>query len=143
MKSLEKPPIFPKLEELLTKCNRSTGMKSTILSSVMLISPDDSDVDESIRFLKQSQNANKNINSKLSRCFSCLISSSIGDALGCETEFLAFAQDEKKSYSIKSFKDLKGKRAEVGQWTDDTSMALCLADSLLKNKGKFDGIDIR
>ena len=31
---------------------------------------------------------------------------------------------------------------DAGQWTDDTSMALCMADSLLKC-GKFDGSDVR
>jgi len=32
---------------------------------------------------------------------------------------------------------------EAGQWTDDTAMALCLADSLLANRGEFHPRDLR
>ena len=34
-------------------------------------------------------------------------------------------------------------RGEVGVWTDDCSMALCLADSLLSTKLVFDPLDLR
>lgn len=34
-------------------------------------------------------------------------------------------------------------RGTVGVWTDDCSMALCLADSILAQNFKFDPIDLR
>ena len=30
-----------------------------------------------------------------------------------------------------------------GQWTDDASMGLCLADALLANEGRYDGATVR
>jgi ADP-ribosyl-[dinitrogen reductase] hydrolase len=34
-------------------------------------------------------------------------------------------------------------RLKPGQWTDDASMGLCLADSLLVKEGAFDPLDLR
>jgi len=33
-------------------------------------------------------------------------------------------------------------RLKPGEWTDDTSMALCLADSLIETNGQFDAVDL-
>jgi ADP-ribosyl-[dinitrogen reductase] hydrolase len=42
-----------------------------------------------------------------------------------------------------SYKNTRGVTPmKLGQWTDDTSMGLCLADSLIIKK-KFDGSDQR
>ena len=63
----------------------------------------------------------------LSRSRGCLLGLAIGDALGAPVEFSPPG----------SFQPVRGYRAggvfdlEAGQWTDDTSMALCLAESLL------------
>ena len=59
-----------------------------------------------------------------------------GDALGATLEFSSPG-------SFKPIKDMIGGgpfNLEPGQWTDDTSMALCLAESLIVNK-RFDPID--
>jgi len=59
-----------------------------------------------------------------------------GDALGTTVEF-------KRPGTFKPLKDIIGGGPfglTAGEWTDDTSMALCLADSLIRCKG-FDKID--
>lgn len=66
------------------------------------------------------------MNSVLSRKYGCLYGLAIGDALGAAVEF----------QSPGSFEPVTGYRGEgphglePGQWTDDTSMALALADSI-------------
>ena len=65
----------------------------------------------------------------------------IGDAMGSRYEF------EPVDYEKQDLFDM-GKTPggafflEPGQWTDDTSMGLCLADSLLVNNGNFDPHDL-
>ena len=61
----------------------------------------------------------------------CMIGLAAGDALGTTVEF-------KSPGSFSPLTDIVGGGPfglEPGQWTDDTSMALCLADSLIKKKG--------
>jgi ADP-ribosyl-[dinitrogen reductase] hydrolase len=65
-----------------------------------------------------------------------LVGLAVGDALGTTLEF-----SERDQYPLHT--EMKGGgtfRLKAGEWTDDTSMALCLADSLL-DKGKFDAKD--
>ena len=73
---------------------------------------------------------------KLSKAMACFIGSAVGDATGVHTEFLNVNYNNTK---YKTFDDLKilrqiNKRCELGEFSDDTSMALCLADSLLYNE---------
>jgi ADP-ribosylglycohydrolase len=66
----------------------------------------------------------------------CLLGLAIGDALGTTLEF-------SKPGSFTPIKDIMGGgpfHLKRGEWTDDTSMALCLAESLITKKG-FDPID--
>ena len=59
-----------------------------------------------------------------------------GDAYGCTYEF-------KKPGSFVASKEIVGDgphNLKAGMWTDDTSMALCLAESIIKTDG-FDPID--
>ena len=61
----------------------------------------------------------------------CMLGMAAGDALGTTIEF-------KPPGSFSPLTDMVGGgpfRLEPGQWTDDTSMALCLADSLVEKKG--------
>jgi len=60
----------------------------------------------------------------------------VGDALGTTLEF-------KSPGTFKPIKEMVGGgpfHLKPGQWTDDTSMALCLAESLIERKG-FDPVD--
>ena len=65
----------------------------------------------------------------------------IGDAMGARVEF------QPLDYKFNQIKDMGEKpdgkfHLKPGQWTDDTSMGLCLADSLIENKGIFEPRDL-
>lgn len=72
----------------------------------------------------------------LDRCAGALVGLACGDAVGTTVEFRSRGHFEPLT-------DMRGGGPfglEPGQWTDDTSMALCLAESLLTKKG-FDARD--
>lgn len=78
----------------------------------------------------------ENMNDQLDKCKGALIGLAVGDALGTTVEF-------KPPGTFPLVKDLLGGgvfNLPAGKWTDDTSMALCLADSLIEKKG-FDAFD--
>lgn len=73
---------------------------------------------------------------KMDRFKGCLAGLAVGDALGTTVEF-------SPPGSFPPVTDLVGGgvfQLQPGQWTDDTSMALCLAESLLEQEG-FDPVD--
>jgi len=73
---------------------------------------------------------------EIERYRGCLLGLAVGDALGAAVEFRARGTFEPLTDMIGGGPfDLK-----AGQWTDDTSMALCLACSLLEQEG-FDPVD--
>lgn len=80
-------------------------------------------------------------NNKLQdRARGMLIGLAIGDALGAPVEFGCSSRTiHHMGDKIKHFQDCPAYPA--GAWTDDTSMALCIADSLLE-KGGYDSYDI-
>jgi ADP-ribosyl-[dinitrogen reductase] hydrolase len=61
----------------------------------------------------------------------CLLSLAAGDALGAPVEFRAPGAFE----PVAGMRSGGVWRISAGQWTDDTSLALCLAHSLIKQKG--------
>jgi ADP-ribosylglycohydrolase len=66
----------------------------------------------------------------------CLLGLAAGDALGTTLEF-------KPPGAFEPITDMVGGGPfglQAGQWTDDTSMALCLAESIL-DCGRFDAVD--
>ncbi len=70
------------------------------------------------------------------RYLGCLLGLAVGDAVGTTLEF-------KPAGTFTPITDMVGGghwRLNPGEWTDDTSMALCLADSLLECRG-FDPVD--
>jgi len=77
-----------------------------------------------------------NATSELDRFRGCLLGLAVGDAIGTTVEF-------QPRGSFLSLTDMTGGgpfELEPGQWTDDTSMALCLATSLVERQG-FDPVD--
>ncbi len=73
---------------------------------------------------------------KQSRFRGCLLGLAVGDALGTTLEF-------KRPGTFEPITDMVGGgpfNLEPGQWTDDTAMALCLAESLIQTQG-FDARD--
>jgi ADP-ribosyl-[dinitrogen reductase] hydrolase len=77
-----------------------------------------------------------NATSELDRFRGCLLGLAVGDAVGTAVEF-------QPRGSFVPLTDMTGGgpfELEPGQWTDDTSMALCLATSLIERRG-FDPVD--
>lgn len=73
---------------------------------------------------------------ELRRFAGCLLGLACGDAVGTTVEF-------SPPGTFTPVTDMVGKGPfglKAGQWTDDTSMALCLAESLLEKRG-FDPVD--
>ena len=73
---------------------------------------------------------------RCSRYRGALLGLAAGDALGTTLEF-------KAPGTFQPINDMVGGgpfELKVGQWTDDTSMALCLAESLVKRR-RFDPFD--
>lgn len=66
----------------------------------------------------------------------CLLGLAVGDALGAPLEFHPPGSFE----PIEDMIEARRFGLAAGQWTDDTAMALCLADSLITCEG-FDPID--
>jgi len=85
---------------------------------------------------------------RFDRAMGSFLGMPIGDSLGAPFEFSSVR------YGIKEMKEGFSEiniwtkpsynrfRLKPGQWTDDASMGLCLADSLL-SKEQFDGVDLR
>jgi len=72
----------------------------------------------------------------LSRYRGCLLGLAVGDALGTTLEF-------QTPGTFRPIHDMTGGGPfdlKPGEWTDDTSMALCLAESLIETGG-FDPVD--
>jgi len=84
-------------------------------------------------------------NLKESKAFACFVASAVGDALGAHLEGqpVDYTRDIIKDF--KSLEDIKHNKARPpsGLYTDDTSLALCVADSILKYGFKFNGVDLR
>lgn len=73
---------------------------------------------------------------RIDRYRGCLLGLAAGDALGTTLEF-------RRPGTFEPIDDMIGGgpfRLRPGEWTDDTSLALCLAESLIERQG-FDSID--
>ena len=73
-------------------------------------------------------------------CIGSMLGMAIGDAIGARVEFLPLKYEYKDNEE--KLKDMGKSSAgkfhlKPGQWTDDTSMGLCLADSLIEKEGEF------
>merc|ERR1719410_2907875 len=70
----------------------------------------------------------------------------VGDALGHAFEFMPTQDTPGSAYfdlkTLRFHGESNAFRLERGQWTDDASMGLCMADSLILRRG-FDGSDMR
>lgn len=73
---------------------------------------------------------------KVERYRGSLLGLAAGDALGAPVEFMPRGSFE----PVEDIRSGGPHRVEAGQWTDDTSMALCLAESLIECGG-FDPVD--
>jgi ADP-ribosyl-[dinitrogen reductase] hydrolase len=72
------------------------------------------------------------------RALGAFVGLAVGDALGTTIEF-------QRRDTYPHVADMAGGgpfQLRPGEWTDDTSMALCLADSLIATKGVLDPVDL-
>lgn len=82
------------------------------------------------------------------RAIGCIVGMALGDALGAPLELLPAVDPPCPGAPALDVRTLRYVGAEnpfrlqLGQWTDDTSMGLCLADSLIVRRG-YDGSDVR
>ena len=98
---------------------------------------------EYLNYKKEFENKIDNNNlTKLERaCIGSILGMAIGDAMGARTEFKPLIYEYNKVQNMGN--SIGGIfKLHPGQWTDDTSMGLCLADSLIEKKGKFEPKDI-
>lgn len=77
------------------------------------------------------------MSNKLDRIKGCLVGLAVGDALGVHHEF----KQRKDVVPITDYTEGNPYDIPIGYWTDDTSMALCMAQSLVE-KSSFDPMDI-
>lgn len=89
------------------------------------------------------------ISNKESRAIGSFVCSAVGDAMGVHTEFLPINYNP-NNLKIEKFEDLRKLKnfssnygIEIGEISDDTSMALCLADSIIINQKNFNSLDLR
>jgi len=96
---------------------------------------------------KQLLAGNSTFTQDQSRALGCMMGMAIGDALGAPLEFsrVQYGITQLTEFTQTEFWENMGWnrfRLKPGQWTDDTSMGLCLAESLIACKG-FQPIDLR
>ena len=93
-------------------------------------------------------------NTAMDRGMGCMVGMAVGDSVGAPLEFLdatdptvvcGHATLPASSYSLKTnsyVEPFNRFQLKPGQWTDDASMGLCLADTILCC-GRLDGADAR
>ena len=82
-----------------------------------------------------------NLDPKEKKAIGSMLGMAIGDAMGARYEFLPVRYDKIDLVDMGN-KENSNFDLEPGQWTDDTSMGLCLADSLLMKNGRLDQHDL-
>lgn len=88
------------------------------------------------------------IDQKLDKSIGCIMGMAYGDFLGAPLEFLHVVNFSDTLHFNSDGCSVEYKMSnntfnlELGQWTDDTSMGLCIADSLIEKK-EINGSDIR
>ena len=82
-----------------------------------------------------------NLSNEEKKGIGSMLGMAIGDAMGARYEFkkVRYGEIDLLNMGVPGISNFK---MEPGQWTDDTSMGLCLADSLLMNKGELKPHDL-
>ena len=106
--------------------------------------------DEGKKIISALIGGDKNVLNHLSdlekRAIACMLGMAIGDAVGAPFEFVEVQRD---LYDAGKYGSIRTKIVVPydasfgdGRWTDDCSMGLCLADSLIVNNGVLKPIDL-
>jgi hypothetical protein len=85
---------------------------------------------------------------QLDRAVGSMVGMAVGDAVGAPLEYAAVENGDGLlghfTLSTGAYVGAANRFGlKPGQWTDDSSMGICLADSLLANPGAFNGSDAR
>jgi ADP-ribosylglycohydrolase len=142
--------------DILKSKDNFTSISIFIDESRGTISKDKKAVNDLLKILKEGPKSErekklKEFSDKEKRSIGSILGMAIGDAMGARLEFDHYIYEDdyeiKKHYNISDLKDMgvgPGGHFKLfpGQWTDDTSMGLCLADSLLVKGGILDRFDL-
>ena len=83
---------------------------------------------------------NKSMEQILNKIKGTIYGQAIGDALGLGTEFMddydmAWKYPNGLTHYSEIYQDRHRRRWEIGDWTDDTDMMLCIANAIITDKG--------
>ena len=113
---------------------------NAVESHIMMDWKDDWAAKKALTKIKRSQEVQEAGDPEmLDRARGMLVGLAIGDALGVPVEFFHVSQDIIANYD--AVHDMMTYAGQKGLWSDDTSMALCMGDSLVENEG-YDSYDI-
>jgi len=130
--------VKSELLDMLTGPKRTAG---TEFSWTSIYDPKDEFRDESMaKALEEHKDDFSEGRLREDRSFGAMFGMAVGDAMGARLEFKPLDYEAHDVTGMGTERDGKF-LLQPGQWTDDTSMGLCVADSLLV-KGKFDGHDM-
>ena len=134
---------FPNLKDTIQRFQdlRSFESQTSSLTIFDIIPQDDFDR----KLVKQILETGEFSSLIENKAFACIIGAAIGDALGAHLEGQPIDYKRKIITDFPSLKEVVHNMARppIGLFTDDTSQALCLADSIIENNFQFDGIDLR
>ena len=88
---------------------------------------------------------NLGMNTEEKKALGCILGMAIGDTLGSTYEFGSVDRDLYNSDNYEKYlkNKLDSEENKKARWTDDTSMGLCLLDSLIVNNGELNQKDLK
>jgi hypothetical protein len=149
----------PKVYDTFDEASQE-GLLRLDLKPVQIFRPGDKEAQtwESFRMLRQIDHSlrtsimqHSTSDFKLDRAVGCMVGMAVADSLGAPLEFLPVCNgdghnDPQHYFTLATmqYSNPSNKfRLKPGQWTDDSSMGFCIADSYLANYGDYNGSDIR
>lgn len=134
-------------KSLLTQSSLAERHKDLLDQDVYLVSYDIIPKDHPLRKEVAEKLDSKKFSSfKESKAVGAFIAAAVGDALGAHLEGWEISYTRKDVEDFESLNKLIEPdcfRCPIGQFTDDTCQALCIADSLIENGLKFEPRDLR
>ena len=134
----------------VTECREVYSSRDFSPEALCCYSIFDDDREKSQAMLKMLRKAKKLTPEQcvMNKSFGCFIGMVIGDAAGAPLEFSSVRYGVNESEGLDHTEiwfqpEYNSFRLQPGQWTDDASMGLCLADSLLVTKDEFDPLNLR
>ncbi|CAF0908170.1 unnamed protein product [Adineta ricciae] len=127
--------IFSSMQNMMSTCTQPKNTKSVSLTELL---DEKQPYEEYDRLQDEELSKLNDDDATLSRIQGSLLGLAVGDALGAAVEFRSYSY--MKSNRVTDIQGGGTWGLEAGKWTDDTSMALCLAASFIVKDG-FDAYD--